>query len=107
MILHQISPYIRVAMDNIVEGPWIIHDRVLFDYELLYIMEGKVICTIEDTIYKGERGDIFLFRPKQRHKIVKVEGSYTGKYLKPILERDKARSEDYFKRLKALEDAAV
>ncbi|MED4602270.1 excinuclease ABC subunit UvrA [Paenibacillus validus] len=39
--------------------------------------------------------------------IVKVEGSYTGKYLKPILERDKARSEDYFKRLKALEDAAV
>jgi AraC-like DNA-binding protein len=75
VILHQISPYIRVAMDNIVEGPWIIQERVLFDYELLYIMEGKVICTIEDIVYEGERGDIFLFRPKQRHKIVKVEGA--------------------------------
>lgn len=72
VILHQISPYIRVAMDNIVEGPWVIHERVLFDYELLYIMEGKVIATIEDKVYEGERGDIFLFRPKQRHKIVKV-----------------------------------
>lgn len=75
LILHQISPYIRVAMDNIVEGPWTIQERVLFDYELLYIMEGKVICTIEDTEYEGERGDIFLFRPKQRHKIIKVDGS--------------------------------
>lgn len=74
MILHQISPYIRVAMDNIVEGSWTIHERVLFDYELLYIMEGKVIVTIEDNIYHGERGDIFLFRPKQPHKIEKVEG---------------------------------
>jgi excinuclease ABC subunit A len=39
--------------------------------------------------------------------VVKVEGSYTGKYLKPILERDKARSEDYHARLKEMEDAAV
>ncbi|PUA34463.1 excinuclease ABC subunit UvrA [Paenibacillus elgii] len=40
-------------------------------------------------------------------EVVKVDGSYTGKYLKPILERDKARSEDYYKRLKEIEDAAV
>ncbi|AHV98919.1 AraC family transcriptional regulator [Paenibacillus sabinae] len=73
MILHQISPYIRVAMDNIVEGrSWVIKERQLFDYELLYIMEGTVNVTIEDTVYEGVRGDIFLFRPKQRHKITKV-----------------------------------
>ncbi|AJY77354.1 AraC family transcriptional regulator [Paenibacillus beijingensis] len=74
MILHQISPYIRVAMDNIVDRPWVIQERVLFDYELLYIMEGKIIVTIENEVYDGERGDIFLFRPKQKHKLVKVEG---------------------------------
>ncbi|TVY09362.1 excinuclease ABC subunit UvrA [Paenibacillus cremeus] len=39
--------------------------------------------------------------------VVKVEGSYTGKYLKPILERDRARSEDYNKRLKEMENAVV
>lgn len=39
--------------------------------------------------------------------VVKVEGSYTGKYLKPILERDTSRSEDYRQRLKEMEDAVV
>ncbi|TBL73040.1 excinuclease ABC subunit UvrA [Paenibacillus thalictri] len=39
--------------------------------------------------------------------VVKVKGSYTGHYLKPILERDRARSEDYAACLKQMEDAAV
>lgn len=39
--------------------------------------------------------------------VVKVEASYTGRYLKPVLERDRARSEDYASRLKQMEDAAV
>lgn len=39
--------------------------------------------------------------------VVKVEGSYTGKYLKPVLERDTSRSEDYRQRLKEMEDAVV
>ncbi|NEW08812.1 excinuclease ABC subunit UvrA [Paenibacillus sp. SYP-B3998] len=37
--------------------------------------------------------------------VVKVAGSYTGQYLKPILERDRERSENYSKRLELLEDA--
>jgi excinuclease ABC subunit A len=40
-------------------------------------------------------------------EVVKVAASYTGQYLKPVLERDKARSEDYAERLKQMEDAAV
>ncbi|WP_248929469.1 excinuclease ABC subunit UvrA [Paenibacillus hamazuiensis] len=40
-------------------------------------------------------------------EVVKVEASYTGHYLKPILERDKARSADYESRLKQIENAAV
>ncbi|WP_282938825.1 excinuclease ABC subunit UvrA [Paenibacillus sp. RC67] len=40
-------------------------------------------------------------------EVVKVEGSYTGRYLKPILERDKARSEDYAQRVKQMEDVVV
>jgi excinuclease ABC subunit A len=39
-------------------------------------------------------------------EVVKVKGSYTGKYLKPILERDKARSMGYEQeQLKLMEDA--
>ncbi|CAG7656086.1 excinuclease ABC subunit UvrA [Paenibacillus allorhizosphaerae] len=39
--------------------------------------------------------------------VIKVEGSYTGKYLKPVLERDRARSEDYNRRLKDMNEAVV
>ncbi|WP_159885482.1 excinuclease ABC subunit UvrA [Paenibacillus puerhi] len=40
-------------------------------------------------------------------EVIKVEGSYTGKYLKPVLERDRERSEDYYKRLKELADTTA
>jgi AraC-like DNA-binding protein len=69
MDLNYISPYIRVAMDSIVTPPWRITERVIFDYELLYIKEGNVKIVIEDVIYFGNPGDIFLFKPKERHSI--------------------------------------
>ncbi|SEC35423.1 excinuclease ABC subunit UvrA [Paenibacillus sp. GP183] len=37
--------------------------------------------------------------------VVKVKGSYTGQYLKPVLERDRKRSEDYAKRAKVMEES--
>ncbi len=37
--------------------------------------------------------------------VVKVKASYTGQYLKPILERDRVRSEDYAQRAQMIEDA--
>ncbi|AJY77319.1 AraC family transcriptional regulator [Paenibacillus beijingensis] len=72
MHIQQLSPYIRVAMDSKVPFPWQLEERVLYDYELLYVMEGQVSVTIEDQEYEGLPGDLFLFRPKQRHSIRKV-----------------------------------
>ncbi len=69
MDLNYLSPYIRVAMDSIIEKPWVLRERVIFDYELLYIMEGQVLITIEDKSYPAVPGDIFLFKPKVRHSI--------------------------------------
>lgn len=74
MNFNDVSPYIRVAMDSMVNPPWGIHERVIFDYELLYIKEGKALITIEEREYNGRYGDIFLFKPKQRHSI-KVMGN--------------------------------
>lgn len=72
MNIHHLSPYIRVAMDSVVPSNWYLPERVLFDYELIYIKEGKVRVTMEDEVYYGESGDLFLFRPKQRHSIQKI-----------------------------------
>lgn len=67
--INYISPYIRVAIDSVINPPWKLDERVIFDYELLYIKDGEVEITIEDRCYKGKQGDIFLFKPKISHSI--------------------------------------
>lgn len=69
MDTNNISPFIRIALDSIIHPPWTLTERVLFDYELLYIKEGEVLITIEDRNYHGKPGDIYLFKPKQPHSI--------------------------------------
>lgn len=64
-----LSPYIRIAMDDIVPSPWELAERVLFDYEIQYIKKGSVLITIEDQTYTGTAGDIFLYKPRQRHSM--------------------------------------
>ena len=66
--LKTLSPYIRVALDSKITPPWEIN-RVIFDYELLLIKEGRALITIEDKVYEGIPGDIFLFKPKEKHYI--------------------------------------
>ncbi|MEF2244755.1 helix-turn-helix domain-containing protein [Paenibacillus sp. IITD108] len=69
MNLNTISPYVRVALDSKIQPPWKIRERVLFDYEILYVKSGKIIVTVEDEVYYGQPEDLFFFKPKQRHSI--------------------------------------
>ncbi|CAN7157384.1 excinuclease ABC subunit UvrA [Paenibacillus sp. LjRoot153] len=50
----------------------------------------------------GNRGGLIVAAGTPED-VVKVAGSYTGQYLKPILERDRVRSDDYAKRMEVLE----
>jgi AraC-like DNA-binding protein len=74
MDMNSISPYIRVAMDSTILPPWYLKERVIFDYELLYVKEGKALITIENEEYNAGPGDIFLLKPKKAHSI-KVLGN--------------------------------
>ena len=69
LTLNDLSPYIRRALDSVIYTPWILKERVIFDYELLFIKEGEVLITVENERYEGRAGDIFLFKPGQRHSI--------------------------------------
>lgn len=64
-----LSPYIRVAWYSVLEPHTVIGPRDIFDYELLYLKEGSAVITIEDKQYDATSGDVFLFRPHQRHTI--------------------------------------
>ncbi|MEB3102376.1 excinuclease ABC subunit UvrA [Ferviditalea candida] len=56
---------------------------------------------------EGGSGGGTVIAAGQPEEIVKVEQSYTGQFLKPILERDLKRSEDYAERLRQKEQSAV
>lgn len=66
---HMLSPYIRAAMDYTTPPEWRLEWRVIFDYELFYIKRGRIRLYVEDEIYVGGPGDVFLIHPNQRHSI--------------------------------------
>lgn len=67
MDLSSLTPYIRRAMDHRAHVGWSLPERVIFDYELLYVKDGELEVQVEDQVYHGIPGDLFLFRPGQRH----------------------------------------
>lgn len=69
MYSSEISPYIRRAWFDTLKSNGFIPERVIFDYELLYIKEGKCYITVENRTYAPQPGDFFLFRPKVTHSI--------------------------------------
>lgn len=74
MDLNILSPYIRIAWDSIIYPPVNITERVIYDYEVLYVKDGEIEVTIEDRVYHGIPGDIFLFRPMETHSIYLMNG---------------------------------
>lgn len=64
-----LCPYIRRAWYNTLQPNEDIHERVIFDYELLYVKSGRSIITVENQEFICNKGDIFIFRPRQKHAI--------------------------------------
>lgn len=67
--LWRINPYIRRARYDFLDAHDIIGERIIYDYELLYIKEGTCVITIEDNSYNTQVGEIYIFKPGQRHSI--------------------------------------
>lgn len=71
---HAWSPYIHTAMYSVLPPSRRIQERILFDYELIYIQKGTLCVTLEDTPILCREGSILLLRPGQRH-ILDVHGT--------------------------------
>lgn len=66
-LMHRINPYVRFAKYDTLAPHHVIRERMLYDYELVYIKSGKVTITIESKRYDAKIGDFFLFKPGQPH----------------------------------------
>lgn len=67
--LWRINPYIRRAAYDHIEAHGVIKERILYDYELLYIKDGLCTVTIDDHVYETVSGEIYIFKPGQRHSM--------------------------------------
>lgn len=72
---NEFSPYIRVAMNSILSAPFTISNRVIFDYEIILVADGKCKITIDNTEYLCKKNDVVFLRPGIHHKFECVDNT--------------------------------
>ena len=68
MDINSFCPYVRRAEYSVLTHPFLINTRVIYDYELIYVADGKCILTVEDKPYICKKGDAVLLAPGIPHK---------------------------------------
>lgn len=64
-----ISPYVRLCRESLIHGPILIHERVIYDYELIFLEKGIMTICYDGQTYHCAEGDVILLRPGHSHTI--------------------------------------
>jgi len=104
------EPTTGLHIDDIDRLLKVLH-RLVDSGETVLVIEHNldVIKTADHLIDLGPEGGArggTIIATGTPEDVVRVDGSYTGRYLGPVLERDRARTLDYERRLIELEKAA-
>ncbi len=65
-----INPYIRVAMHSILPENFFIKQRIIYDYELIYIEKGKLYFYYAGKKYTCNPGQFIFIRPGISHEFI-------------------------------------
>ena len=68
MNLYSFSPYVRRAEHSVLLCPFLINTRVIFDYELIYVADGRCRITFDGKEILCKKGDAVLIPPGIPHK---------------------------------------
>ena len=63
-----LSPYVRVAMYSTLRKNFIINERVIFDFELIYVSGGECEISFDGVPYLCKKGDAVLIPPGVSHR---------------------------------------
>lgn len=66
-LLNSFSFYVRKAASEMMPQNWVLEKRNIYDHELLFVEQGKIICTIEDSVYTVNTNEILLIPPRKIH----------------------------------------
>lgn len=61
--INEINPYIRLTMDGAIPAGWVIPNRIIYDYEIIYIAKESLTITCDGHDYLFKEGDFVLLRP--------------------------------------------
>lgn len=75
LFFNHLCPYIRRAWDGTVYEGWHLNERVIFDYEIIYIMSGSATVTVGSEAYEAQQGDLFFLKPLIPHSITPRPGT--------------------------------
>ncbi len=73
MELQRINPYIRLAIPSVLACGTVIHRRIIFDYELIYVESGRFRLVYDGVDYPCEAGQFLLLRPGISHSFEDIE----------------------------------
>lgn len=67
MNISEVNPYIRLATESTILAPSQINRRIILDYELIYIENGRFRLTYNNENYICQKGDILFLCPNIPH----------------------------------------
>ena len=73
MNLNTLSPYVRRAMRSRLCAPFKLGQRVIFDYELIYLASGRFLFSMDGKEYTCKKGDVIFIRPGHPHTFSSID----------------------------------
>lgn len=67
-----INPYIRVAQHSVLKAGRVIKQRILVDYELIFIEKGCFVLEYDGVEYNCKSGDYILIHPGVAHSFKEI-----------------------------------
>lgn len=71
--INKVNPYIRAAIHSVISADAPIKQRVIFDYELIYLEEGEFTFTYNHIPYRCKKDCFILIRPAIPHSFSDIK----------------------------------
>ncbi len=81
MDINSFCPYVRRAEHSVLTHPFLINTRVIYDYEIIYVADGKCTLTVKDVPYVCKKGDAVLLAPGIPHKFECADSDFAQPHL--------------------------
>ncbi len=66
---NSLSPYVRLATYSVIPSPHLIRERIIFDYEIIFVKDGGCRIVIDGIEYLCSKNNVIFLRPDVKHAI--------------------------------------